>query len=88
MDRGWWGKLSVVLLVALGSIWFLVPTYYSLFVMERKDRNNLKMLEERMPRWAPPARNRLSLGLDLQGGMTFLLDIPVRGRFEPRVLID
>jgi sugar lactone lactonase YvrE len=24
---------------------------------------------------------------DLQGGMTFLLDIPVNGRFEPRVLI-
>ncbi|TIN06017.1 MAG: SMP-30/gluconolactonase/LRE family protein, partial [Mesorhizobium sp.] len=25
--------------------------------------------------------------LDPQAGMTFLLDIPVNGRFEPRVLI-
>ena len=69
MDRGWWSRVFLVLGVALGSVWFLMPTYYSLFVVERHERNNVAVLEKVLPAWAPPARYKLSLGLDLQGGI-------------------
>ena len=69
MDRGWWSSGFLVLGVALGSVWFLMPTYYSLVVVERHECNNVAVLEKVLPAWAPPARYKLSLGLDLQGGI-------------------
>lgn len=69
MDRGWWTRVFVVVGVALGSAWFLMPTYYSMFILPRADRNNLTELTKVLPKWAPPARYKLSLGLDLQGGI-------------------
>src|SRR5687768_10371966 len=84
MDRGWWTRLVVILVVTLGAIWFLIPTYYSLVVVERKDRNNLKVLEERMPGFAPPARYRLSLGLDLQGGIHMVMRVDTKTALQKR----
>jgi preprotein translocase subunit SecD len=75
MDRNWWTRLSIVLAVALGCIWFLVPTYYSFFKVDRADRNNVKKLETMLPGWAPPANYRLSLGLDLQGGIHMVMRV-------------
>jgi preprotein translocase subunit SecD len=78
MDRNWYTRLALILAVTFGTIWLLIPTYYSLFVVERADRNNLKKLEEVMPRFAPPARYRLSLGLDLQGGIHLIMRVDVK----------
>src|SRR5258705_2887674 len=78
MDRNWWTRLFLIIFVALGCAWFLVPTYFSFFKLERADRNNVKklqaMLDERAP-WAPSARFRLSLGLDLQGGIHMVMRV-------------
>ena len=30
MGRGNWGRWVIILAVTLGSIWYLIPTYYSL----------------------------------------------------------
>ena len=38
MDRNWWTRFGLVVLVAVGSLWFLTPTYYSMFVLDRADR--------------------------------------------------
>ncbi len=84
MERGFWTKAGLVLAVALGAIWFLIPSYYSLFKMDRKDRNNIKLLEERLPSWAPPARYRLSLGLDLQGGIHMVMRVDTKTALEKR----
>ncbi|MFZ5471152.1 MAG: protein translocase subunit SecD [Myxococcota bacterium] len=84
MDRGWLAKLALVLAIALGAVWFLVPSYYSFFVLERKDRNNLKLLEEKLPKWAPPAKYRLSLGLDLQGGIHMVMRVDTKTALEKR----
>ncbi|MCL2179215.1 MAG: protein translocase subunit SecD [Proteobacteria bacterium] len=75
LGSGWWTRLVIIVLVTLFSFWFLVPTYYSLFVLERKDRNKLEALEKVLPWWAPPARYRLSLGLDLQGGVYMIMRV-------------
>lgn len=78
MDRSWYTRLVVILTVALGTAWLLVPSYYSFFVLPRADRNNIKKLSEVLPRWAPPARYRLSLGLDLQGGIHMVMQVDTK----------
>ncbi len=78
MERSWFTRVGIILAVALGSIWFLVPTYYSFFHLSREDRNNVKKLEEVLPAWAPPARYRLSLGLDLQGGIHMVMRVDTK----------
>ncbi len=75
MDRNWWTRVALVVGVTLGCIWFLVPTYYSFFKLDRADRNNVKKLETILPGWAPPAKYRLSLGLDLQGGIHMVMRV-------------
>ncbi len=78
MDRNWWTRVVIILAVALGSAWYLIPTYYSLFVVERKDRNNFAVLDERMPGFAPAGKHRLSLGLDLQGGIHMVMRVDTK----------
>ncbi|NOJ81710.1 protein translocase subunit SecD [Myxococcus xanthus] len=84
MDRGWWWKFGLIVAVTLGSIWFLIPTYYSLVVLDRDQRNNLAVLEERMPAWAPPAKYRLNLGLDLQGGIHMVMRVDTKTALQKR----
>src|SRR5262249_10049221 len=84
MDRSWWWKLAIILVVTLGSIWFLIPSYYSFFKVPREDRNNLKLLQERMPRWAPPAKYRINLGLDLQGGIHMVMRVDTKTALQKR----
>lgn len=75
MNRNWYSRLLIVLAVTLGTLWLLVPSYYSFFVVDRADRNNVKKLDELLPAWAPPAKYRLSLGLDLQGGIHMVMRV-------------
>src|SRR6266581_4483817 len=84
MDRGWFTRLAIVLIIGLGAIWFLTPSYYSFFKMDRKDRNNVKLLENKLPVWSPPARYRLALGLDLQGGINMVLRVDTKTALEKR----
>ena len=58
MDRTWWTRFLLVIAVAVGSLWFLTPTYYSMFVLDRADRNDVAKLEKALPAWAAPARSR------------------------------
>ncbi len=84
MNRGWWWKMGLIVAVTLATIWFLVPTYYSLVVMERSERNNLTLLEQRLPAWAPPAKYRLNLGLDLQGGIHMVMRVDTKTALQKR----
>ena len=84
MDRGWYWRLGLVIGVTLLTIWFLIPSYYSLFVMERSERNNLALLEQRLPRWAPPAKYRINLGLDLQGGIHMVMRVDIKTALQKR----
>jgi preprotein translocase subunit SecD len=78
MDRSWYTRLALILGVTFGTLWLLTPSYYSFFVLPRAERNNLKKLQELLPPWSPPAKYRLSLGLDLQGGIHMVMRVDTK----------
>ncbi|MDP1826928.1 MAG: protein translocase subunit SecD [Archangium sp.] len=84
MDRTWYTRLGIIIAVTLGTLWMLVPTYYSFFRLERADRNNIAKLQEVLPVWAPPAKYRLSLGLDLQGGIHLVMHVDMKTALTKR----
>jgi preprotein translocase subunit SecD len=84
MDRNWYTRLGVILAVTLGTLWMLVPSYYSFFVLDRADRNNVEKLKAVLPFWAPPAKYRLSLGLDLQGGIHLVMHVDMKTALTKR----
>jgi len=85
MDRGHVGRWLLILAVTLGAIWYLIPTYYSFFVLPRAQRNDLKLLQSKLPRWAPAASHRLNLGLDLQGGIHMVMRVDTQTALQKRV---
>jgi preprotein translocase subunit SecD len=74
MERSWYWRLGLVIAVTLVSIYQLVPSWFY-FKLPPDQRNNAKLYEPTVPRWAPSPNSRLNLGLDLQGGI--LLDMGV-----------
>jgi preprotein translocase subunit SecD len=84
MDRSWWTRLGIIIAVTLGSIWFLIPSYYTFFRLPREQRNDLKALETMLPSWAPAANKRLNLGLDLQGGIHMVMRVDTRTALQKR----
>jgi len=84
MDRGWWWKFGMIVAVTLGTVWLLIPTYVSLVKMEPQERNNLALLQQRLPAWAPSAKYRLNLGLDLQGGIHMVMRVDTKTALQKR----
>ncbi|MBX5481837.1 MAG: protein translocase subunit SecD [Myxococcaceae bacterium] len=85
MDRGWGWKAGLIVLVTLLCVWALAPTYYSLAKLPREKRNDIAALEKILPAWAPPARFRLNLGLDLQGGIHLVMRVDTKTALQKRV---
>ena len=42
--------------VTLGALWYLIPTYYSFFVLPKAQRNDLKLLQSKLPSLGARAR--------------------------------
>jgi preprotein translocase subunit SecD len=85
MNRSWWRNVILILLVTVGAAWYLVPTYYSFFVLPKAQRNDIKALAEKLPRWARFPNHRLNLGLDLQGGIHMVLQVDTKTALQKRV---
>ena len=85
MGRSNWGRWLIIFAVTLGSIWYLIPTYYSFFVLPKGQRNNKELLQSKLPRWAPSASHRLNLGLDLQGGIHMVMRVDTQTALQKRV---
>ncbi len=85
MERGLLWKGLLIGALALGCLWLLLPTIYSLAVLPQEQRNNQAALEEALPGFAPPARYKLSLGLDLQGGVHLVMRVDTRTALQKRV---
>jgi preprotein translocase subunit SecD len=74
MDRSWNWKAGFIVVVAIASVYALVPsvTYFSL---PPDQRNEPAVFEAARPKWAPP--RHLNLGLDLQGGIHLVMGVEV-----------
>jgi len=83
--RGNWGRWVLIAAVTLGALWYLIPTYYSFFVLPKSQRNDLKLLQSKLPAWAPGASHRLNLGLDLQGGIHMVMRVDTQTALQKRV---
>jgi preprotein translocase subunit SecD len=85
MGRSNLGRWLLIAAVTLGALWYLIPTYYSFFVLPKSQRNDLKLLQSKLPSWAPGASHRLNLGLDLQGGIHMVMRVDTQTALQKRV---
>src|SRR5690606_31686711 len=85
MEGRFFGRIGLVVAVALVAIYFLVPTFVY-FSLPPDQRNDKEAFEAALPSWAP--KKRMTLGLDLQGGVHLVMgvdvDKAVRDRIERR----
>ncbi len=85
MDSSWRWKVALTVAITLACVWFLIPTYYSMAVLPKEQRNDIGALEKALPAWAPSAKYRLNLGLDLQGGIHMVMRVDTETALEKRV---
>ena len=86
MNRSWLWRFALVVAVTLVTIVLLVPTYYSLRVLPRSERNNVEALRAALPGPLKGlAQYRINLGLDLQGGISMVMRVDTRTALQKRV---
>src|SRR5512142_622627 len=81
MEQSWYWRVGLIVAVTLVAIYQLVPSWYY-FKLPPSERNNPKIFDPTVPKWAPSPGSRLNLGLDLQGGI--LLDMGVKAKVTRR----
>jgi preprotein translocase subunit SecD len=82
MEGRLYGRIGIVLVVILAAVYFLVPTivYFSLPADQRNDKETF---EAALPSWAP--KKRMTLGLDLQGGVHLVMGVDVEKAVRDRI---
>jgi preprotein translocase subunit SecD len=86
MERSWYWRVALIGIIAVWSVWQLVPSYYY-FKLPAEQRNGTEY-EASVPRWAPTAKdnkNRLNLGLDLQGGVLLAMGVDVDRAVQAKI---
>ena len=83
MERSWLSRVALVSIVAIWSLWQLVPSYHY-FKLSPDDRGG-EVYDKSVPGWAPDARKHLNLGLDLQGGIHLALGVDVDRAVKAKV---
>jgi preprotein translocase subunit SecD len=83
MERSWYWRLGLVVVVALFSLYELVPSWFY-FRLPPEQRNGPEY-EASVPGWAPNARRHLNLGLDLQGGIHLAMGVDVDRAVKAKV---
>jgi preprotein translocase subunit SecD len=84
MDRVFYWKVGLITVIALLALWLLVPSFYY-FRLPAEERNQPEKLEAVLPSWAPSAKTRLNLGLDIQGGIHLVLGVDVDTALKAKV---
>src|SRR5947209_4235284 len=75
MDRSWYWKAGFIVVVTLGALYALVPSW-TYFHLPNEQRNEAGVFEQYRPKWAVTKRH-LNLGLDLQGGIHLVMGVDV-----------
>src|SRR5512138_568135 len=83
MERSWYWRVALVAVVAIASLYQLVPSWF--YFKLPPDQRNGEAYEKSVPRWAPNARHHLNLGLDLQGGIHLAMGVDVERAVKAKV---
>src|SRR5512140_2191346 len=83
MERSWYWRIGLIALVALGSLYVLVPSWF--YFRLPPDQRNGEAYEKSVPRWGPTAKKHLNLGLDLQGGIHLAMGVDVDRAVKAKV---
>lgn len=72
MERSWYWRLAVIIGLIVGGLYLSLPSF--IYLAAPSDvRRDKTALAERIPEWA--AKNRLNLGIDLQGGLHLVMGV-------------
>ncbi len=83
MERAWYWRLGIILVVTVWSAYQLVPSWFYFHLPP--DKRNGPEYEQSVPRWAPNAKKHLNLGLDLQGGIHLAMGVDVERAVRAKV---
>ena len=83
MERAWFSRVALIAVVAIWSVWQLVPSFHY-FKLSPDDRNG-EVYEKSVPGWAPDSKKHLNLGLDLQGGIHLAMGVDVDRAVKAKV---
>ncbi len=83
MERSWYWRVALIVGVALFSVYQLVPSWF--YFRLPPDQRNGAEYEASVPKWAPPAKRHLNLGLDLQGGIHLAMGVDVDRAVKAKV---
>ncbi len=83
MERSWYWRLALVLVVTVWSVYQLVPSWFY-FRLSPEVRNGPEY-EKSVPRWVLGPKRHLNLGLDLQGGIHLAMGVDVDRAVKAKV---
>lgn len=83
MERGWYFRLVMVLAVVLTAGYLLYPSFYFYTQATETERESHTEFCKALPTWV--SCNKLSLGLDLQGGVHLVMGVRVEKAVEHRL---
>ena len=83
MERAWYRRVALIVVVAIWSVWQLVPSYH--YFKLPPDERNGEVYDKSVPGWAPDAKHHLNLGLDLQGGIHLAMGVDVDRAVKAKV---
>jgi preprotein translocase subunit SecD len=83
MERSWYWRVALIVLVTLGSVYMLVPSWF--YFRLPPDQRSGEAYDKSVPGWAPDAKKHLNLGLDLQGGIHLAMGVDVDRAVKAKV---
>src|SRR5512139_2605025 len=83
MEQSWYWRVATIVVVAVLSIYGLVPSWY--YFKLPPDQRNGEAYDQTVPKWAPDAKKHLNLGLDLQGGIHLAMGVDVDRAVKAKV---
>ena len=83
MERAWFTRVALVVVIAIWSVWQLVPSYH--YFQLAPEARGTEVYDKTVPSWAPDAKKHLNLGLDLQGGIHLAMGVDVDRAVKAKV---
>jgi preprotein translocase subunit SecD len=83
MERNWYWRVALIVVVAVGAVYLLVPSWF--YFRLPPDQRLGEAYDKSVPHWAPDAKKHLNLGLDLQGGIHLSMGVDVDRAVKAKV---